>query len=59
MKTIPFTVEFVSTLDTDKYDHIPNEVLEKICKEGLVELIAPRLAEINEGGTWAKVELVK
>lgn len=52
MKQVPFTIEFVSTFKNDKdYEHIPAEVMERVCKEGLVELLRPRMKELNAGGT--------
>ena len=51
MKQIPFTIEFVTTFRDDKeMSHIPTEELEKVCKDGLVQLLAPRMKEINAGG---------
>lgn len=58
MKKVPFTVEFVTKFDTDEFDRVPVDTLAQMCKEGLLELIAPRMAEINNGATKITVEVV-
>lgn len=60
MKEVPFTITFVSKFaNPDQIANVPDEVLTKMCKEGLVELIAPRMEEINKGATHIFVEVVK
>ena len=60
MKEVPFTVTFVSKFaNPEKYSNVPDSVLTDLCKQGLIDLIAPRMEEINKGATHIFVEVVK
>ena len=60
MKQIPFTIQFVSRFENDdQIANVPEQVLTDMCKEGLIELLAPRMEEINKGATHIFVEVVK
>lgn len=60
MKQIPFTIQFVSRFENDEQiANVPEQVLTDMCKEGLIELLAPRMEEINKGATHIFVEVVK
>lgn len=52
MKRVEFTVDFVSIFKYDtEYSHIPEEVLTRVCKEGLVDLMRVRLDEMNKNAS--------
>lgn len=52
MKKVEFSVDFVSIFKyEDKYSHIPTDVLERVCKEGLIELMRVRLDEMNKNAS--------
>jgi hypothetical protein len=56
MRAVPFTVQFITWFDEDKFpSHVPYEVLETMCKQGLLELIQVRIDELNKG--WSSVYL--
>jgi hypothetical protein len=62
-KEFPFTVKFVTTFTDEEYDKVsktaPDELLALVAKRGLVELLQPRMKELNEGATKITVSIAE
>lgn len=62
-KEFPFTVKFVTTFTDEEYDKVsktaPDELLTLVAKRGLVELLQPRMKELNEGATKITVSIAE
>ena len=62
-KEFPFTVKFVTTFTDEEYAKVsltfPDEVLSEVAKRGLVELMKPRMDELNEGATKITVAIAE
>lgn len=60
MKAVPFTVQFVTWFAEDKFpSYVPQEVLEKMCRDGFVELSADHLAGLNKNWSEIYVEVAE
>jgi hypothetical protein len=65
-KLVPFTVSFTSrfvfgeNFPESMLKNVPNKELERICKEGLVELFSEKyLPALNEGASYCFIEVEK
>lgn len=62
-KEFPFTVKFVTTFTDEEYDKVsrtvPDDVLLTVAKRGLIDLMQPRMNELNEGATKITVSIAE
>ena len=61
-KEFPFTVKFVTTFTDEEYarvSDVPDYVLTEVSKQGLIDLMQPRMKELNEGATKITVAIAE
>ena len=62
-KEFPFTIQFVTTFTDEEYAKVsmtaPDDLLALVAKRGLVELLQPRMKELNEGATKITVSIAE
>jgi hypothetical protein len=62
-KEFGFTVKFVTTFTDEEYAKVsltvPDTVLAEVAKRGLIDLMQPRMQELNEGATKITVAIAE
>jgi hypothetical protein len=62
-KEFEFTVKFVTTFTDEEYAKVsltvPDEIIQQVSKRGLVDLMKPRMDELNEGATKITVAIAE
>ena len=62
-KEFAFTVKFVTTFTDEEYAKVsltvPDEIIQQVAKRGLVDLMKPRMDELNEGATKITVAIAE